>query len=671
MKYSLPCSVKQRRELTPESQLINATHATHDTHIIETLWVLNSEMSPSTLNELMISINLFCRAHNLSITTRDTRDTHDTRDVYHLTVSGSAGDYSKAFNTSISKYVDHVNEDHVNENNVNGDNVNMYHKCDTETLDIPYEWQDKVMCIMGLDNYPRFRAYHTIHKRLDCARTRNGSVPRGLAPNGSDYFDPLQVAKLYNFPTLPTLPTTKTNRLNGAGQKVGLIELGGGYTVSDIKNYFSRLGLLDIPTIVSIGVDGAYNNPNSKSNDVNTHNVQVTLDIEILAPIVPGAIINVYFAPNTDAGFYNAIKKAIDDNCNTISISWGLAEIYWPTSILTSYDNLFKTAVAKGITIIVANGTKNGTDVPTVDFPSSSPNVLACGGTSLVANTNKTLVESEVAWDSANSDDSANSTHSDDTSGVEVTDIADIDDTTRVEAVDSKASKYFTRPTYQDSVFDGDKRCVPDVCAVADPNTGYVIYCESEGGLIVVGGTSAPLMAGLYARLNQCLEGHVGFLNPHLYSHPEVCCATPGFTGLGSPRGTQLVSALSSLIPPPREPLPEPTKADPAPEPDPATTEKPESVPGPTTTDKPALVSFTVNRTYGKAPLRVNFSNTTPNNMTRFRWDFGDGTNSTVKNPIKVYNKPGTHTVTLTGFDKQGRPSKVTKQNLIVIKGKR
>lgn len=619
MKYSLPCSVPHLKRLRGlddlDNQLRDAdldTETVDDSRIIETLWVLNNEMTPSTLNELMISINLFCRAHNL--TTRD----DNASDTCHLTISGSVGDYSKAFNTSISKY--------------NGDGTAEYHQCDTETLDIPYEWQDKVMCIMGFDNYPRFHTYHTILKRLETTKTRN---PRGLAPNGSDYFDPLQLATLYNFPT-------NSNGLNGAGQKVGIIELGGGYVMSDIRNYFSRLGLLSIPSIVSINVDGAFNNPSDESGA----NVEVILDIEIVAAIVPGAIINVYFAPNTDTGFYNAIKKAIDDNCNTISISWGLAEIYWPTSVLTSYDNLFKTAVAKGITITAAsgdNGSKDGTTVTTVDFPSSSPNVLGCGGTRLVANSNKTLITSEVVWNN-------NSTTS---------------------ATGGGVSKYFSRPVYQNSVgyLSNKKRGVPDICAVADPNTGYVIYSESEGGLIVVGGTSAvaPLMAGLYARINQSVGGNVGFLNTHLYPHPEVCrditqgnnggyTASTGWdacTGLGSPHGTQMLSTISAILNPPA----------PAPEPEPTPEPTPEPAP-------PSSVSFTANRTYGKAPLRVNFLNTTPT-VTRFRWDFGDGTNSTVKNPIKTYTRPGTYTVILMAFDKQGRPSKLTKPNLIVIKGKR
>ena len=54
------------------------------------------------------------------------------------------------------------------------------------------------------------------------------------------------------------------------------------------------------------------------------------LDIEVAGAIAPGAKIVVYFAPNTDAGFLDAIAAAIHDTTNkpsVISISWGGPEI--------------------------------------------------------------------------------------------------------------------------------------------------------------------------------------------------------------------------------------------------------------------------------------------------------------------------------------------------------
>jgi len=56
------------------------------------------------------------------------------------------------------------------------------------------------------------------------------------------------------------------------------------------------------------------------------------LDIEVAGAIAPGAKIVVYFAPNTDAGFLDAIAAAIHDTTNkpsVISISWGGPESNW------------------------------------------------------------------------------------------------------------------------------------------------------------------------------------------------------------------------------------------------------------------------------------------------------------------------------------------------------
>jgi kumamolisin len=104
-------------------------------------------------------------------------------------------------------------------------------------------------------------------------------------------------------------------------------------------------------------------------------------------------------------------------------------------------------------------------------------------------------------------------------------------------------------------------RGVPDVAGDASPETGYQILVDDKQQ--VVGGTSAvaPLWAGLIAILNQRLGRNVGFLNPQLYPLGETTffditsgnngafSAGAGWdpcTGLGSPNGAALLTALSS-----------------------------------------------------------------------------------------------------------------------------
>ena len=130
---------------------------------------------------------------------------------------------------------------------------------------------------------------------------------------------------------------------------------------------------------------------NSPTGDAEGPDGEVMLDIEVVGSIAPGARIAVYFGPNTDAGFLDAITTAIHDTTNNpsvISISWGGAESTWTSQAMTAMDEAFQAAATLGITVCVAAGDSGSSDgvsdgADHVDFPASSPHVLACGGTSL------------------------------------------------------------------------------------------------------------------------------------------------------------------------------------------------------------------------------------------------------------------------------------------------
>ena len=61
----------------------------------------------------------------------------------------------------------------------------------------------------------------------------------------------------------------------------------------------------------------------------------------------------------------------------------------------------------------------------------------------------------------------------------------------------------------------------------------------------------------------------------------------------------------------------------------------------------PLLASFTGTPTIGIAPLNVAFTDTSSGGPTGWSWDFGDGTTSTLQNPMHMYSSPGTYTVSL------------------------
>jgi len=276
----------------------------------------------------------------------------------------------------------------------------------------------------------------------------------------------------------------------------------------------------------------------------------VMLDIEVTGSIAPGAKIVVYFAENTDAGFLNAITTAIHDSSNNpsvLSISWGGPESSWTQQAMTSMDEAFQSAGTMGVTVCVAAGDGGSTDgvddgLNHVDFPASSSNVLACGGTRLVAAGSS--ITSETVWNELASDEGA--------TGGGISDV-------------------FPLPTWQSGAgvpvsanpSKNAGRGVPDVAGNADPTTGYVTLVDGQSG--VIGGTSAvaPLWAGLLALVNQSVGKPVGFVNPLLYQKavaPGDCrditsgnngaySAAIGWdacTGLGSPIGTEVATVLGA-----------------------------------------------------------------------------------------------------------------------------
>jgi kumamolisin len=393
----------------------------------------------------------------------------------------------------------------------------------TGPVQLPDELHGIVEGVLGLDNRPAAKP----HFRTPC---HPGNVQWHAAKAASTSFTPPQLASLYDYPTG-----------TGKGECIGIIELGGGYRPADLKTYFSGLKIAQ-PKVSAVSVDHGKNQPTGSANGPDG---EVMLDIEVAGAIAPGASIAVYFAPNTDAGFLDAITTAIHDTINrpsVISISWGSAESTWTQQSMTAFDSAFQVAAAMGITVCVASGDDGSSDGVTdgadhVDFPASSSFALACGGTSLQSTGGK--ITSETVWnDGANGGSGGG--------GV---------------------STVFALPVWQKGLqvtnSKGVKsplqnRGVPDVSGDADPQTGYDI--RVDGTNAVFGGTSAvaPLWAGLIARINSAKGSSVGLIQPKLYMNAaslhditqgnngdfEASGGWDACTGLGSPDGQKIAAVI-------------------------------------------------------------------------------------------------------------------------------
>ncbi len=395
-------------------------------------------------------------------------------------------------------------------------------------LSVPVELDGIVTAVLGLDNRPQANT----RSRVAAARAQTQS------------YTPVELSTVYAMP----------EGTDGSGQTVAIVELGGGFAQSDLDTYFGGLGLTS-PKVTAVGVDGA---SNVAGQDPDGADGEVLLDIEVVGGVAPKSDIVVYFAPNTDAGFLDAITTAAQASPTpaAISISWGQSEDEWTEQARTAMDDAFADATALGITVTAAAGDSGSSDSPNsgasggssgsgevhVDFPASSPHALACGGTRLEADPSTGVVTSETVWNDGASGGSTG---------------GGVSDTFEVPSWQTNAGV----PARSDG---GTGRGVPDIAAVADPQTGYEIYVDGQS--LVIGGTSAvaPLWAGLVARLVQSLGRPLGLLQPALYAsaQPAVSAdglrditegnngayqAGPGWdpcTGLGVPNGTELLSVL-------------------------------------------------------------------------------------------------------------------------------
>ena len=70
--------------------------------------------------------------------------------------------------------------------------------------------------------------------------------------------------------------------------------------------------------------------------------------------------------------------------------------------------------------------------------------------------------------------------------------------------------------------------------------------------------------------------------------------------------------------------------------------------------------------TSGTSPLSVAFVDRSTNSPTAWAWNFGDGTTSTQQNPVHVYSKTGTFSVTLTVRNSAGSSTKTRAGSVVV-----
>ena len=191
---------------------------------------------------------------------------------------------------------------------------------------------------------------------------------------------------------------------------------------------------------------------------------EAALDIEWAHAMAPHAkIVLVEAASNSNADLYQAVDVAtsfvgVGGAVREVSMSWGSGEFFSETT----YDSRFDST---SIVYFASSGDTGGKTI----YPSTSPNVVAAGGTRLTIKNGS--ITGETGWSGSG----------------------------------GGPSLYESRPSFQDGLAGtiGSARGVPDISFDADPSTGVSVYdstsCQGYVGWMVFGGTSvsSPALAGL------------------------------------------------------------------------------------------------------------------------------------------------------------------------------
>src|SRR5260221_5051306 len=170
--------------------------------------------SQSASPDDLAKVEEFARNHDLTIVETDPVGRR-------VVLAGTAAAMSAAFATELQRY----------------EYPGGTYRGRTGPLHIPNELDQIIVGVFGLDDRPQARPHL---QRFD--RVAGGKEAKAATIS----YTPPQLAQLYDFPTGAAL--------NGSGQSIALIELGGGYKRRDLQTYFQQLHI-PLPKVTSAAVD--------------------------------------------------------------------------------------------------------------------------------------------------------------------------------------------------------------------------------------------------------------------------------------------------------------------------------------------------------------------------------------------------------------------------------
>ena len=371
------------------------------------------------------------------------------------------------------------------------------------------------------------------------SRSLTGFIPCGY--NGD------QLQKAYGVDQLVS------KGLDGSGQTVAIVDAYGSPTILQDANAYaaaSHLPPLNSSNFSVITPLGTVNKKESKAQDPLGWQAEVTLDVEAVHAMAPGAKIVLVAAPNNYADLDEAVNWVVVHHvANIVTNSWGLSGDLSAPGKASRDERIFMQAAAEGIGLDFSSG-DNGdelaaTGVKSVDYPASSPWVTAVGGTSLFLNGDNSY-NFETGWgNSLDKMASCATSVPDPSTGLK--NCTSYDASTAASlgfqgGAGGGLSSNFTAQPWQSSAIGSDSaggfgtvgthRAVPDVSMLADPYTGMNVYITDESAgdtspeIEPYGGTSlaSPLFAGVSALVDQARAQHgdapMGLASQWLYNLP-------------------------------------------------------------------------------------------------------------------------------------------------------
>jgi subtilase family serine protease len=312
---------------------------------------------------------------------------------------------------------------------------------------------------------------------------------------------------------------------NGTGTTIAILDAYASDTMlADANRYATDNGQ---PTFAAGQYGEQVFTPFDMQDECGDWGTEEHIDVEAAHNLAPGAKITYVGARDCDTGLDEALNWIIQNrSANLVSNSWANHGEDLPIATLQREHSLFTQAAVEGIGMYFASGdwgdevTLGNTTSAQPDYPASDPFVTAVGGTSLAIG-----VDSTYQWETGWGND---------------IDYADYTGATAayrsplpggfLSGAGGGTSTVFDEPDYQVGVVPanlsrtagGDPmRVVPDVAALADPETGMAVGITVNGTYTVQtwGGTSlaCPLFAGIQADASTGRRAAIGFANPLLY----------------------------------------------------------------------------------------------------------------------------------------------------------